>query len=158
MIVVISWLEKYPHTRPDLLIWLPNIIFQITGSILIYRSSKNWRRAKCEARRTASGFADNCNYYALVAGKYKDSQRARFLWGVFLFGHLQIWYAKKFPALPPVEIFPQKNKIHRRAQIESKKDSIFQRLQNILQSAWVSVQAIDMRPKRNNKILFKTEK
>ncbi len=41
MIVVISWLEKYPHTRPDLLIWLPNIIFQITGSILIYRSSKN---------------------------------------------------------------------------------------------------------------------
>lgn len=50
--------------------------------------------------------------------------------------------------------FPAKNKIHRRAQIESKKDSIFQRLQNILQSAWVSVQAIDMRPKRSNKISY----
>lgn len=41
MIVVISWLEKYPHMRPDLLIWLPNIIFQAAGCALIRRSSKN---------------------------------------------------------------------------------------------------------------------
>ena len=41
MIVVISWLEKYPHMRPDLLIWLPNIIFQAAGCVLIWRSSKN---------------------------------------------------------------------------------------------------------------------
>ncbi len=39
--VVISWLEKYPSVRPDILIWIPNIIFQTTGAILIYRSSKN---------------------------------------------------------------------------------------------------------------------
>ena len=31
MIVVISWLEKYPHIRPDLLIWLPNLLFQTAG-------------------------------------------------------------------------------------------------------------------------------
>ena len=41
MIVVISWLEKYPHIRPDLLIWLPNLLFQTAGCYLIYRSSKN---------------------------------------------------------------------------------------------------------------------
>ena len=41
MIVLICWLEKYPHLRPDLLIWLPNLIFLTIGSILFYRSSKN---------------------------------------------------------------------------------------------------------------------
>ena len=39
--VLISWLEKYPTIRPDLLIWIPNIIFQIAGVALIIRSSKN---------------------------------------------------------------------------------------------------------------------
>ena len=39
--VMISWLEKYPDLRPDILIWLPNWIFLITGGLLIYRSSKN---------------------------------------------------------------------------------------------------------------------
>ncbi len=39
--VMISWLEKYPHLRPDVLIWIPNIIFQATGTYLIWRSSKN---------------------------------------------------------------------------------------------------------------------
>lgn len=41
MTVVISWLEKYPTLRPDILIWLPNLIFQATGAILIWRASKN---------------------------------------------------------------------------------------------------------------------
>lgn len=41
MTVVISWLEKYPEMRPDILIWIPNFIFQAVGTYLIYRSSKN---------------------------------------------------------------------------------------------------------------------
>jgi lipopolysaccharide export system permease protein len=41
MTVVISWLEKYPTLRPDILIWLPNLIFQATGAILLWRASKN---------------------------------------------------------------------------------------------------------------------
>ena len=41
MIVLISWLEKFPHCRPDLLIWLPNILFQLTGVVLIRRCAKN---------------------------------------------------------------------------------------------------------------------
>lgn len=39
--VVISWFEKYPALRPDILIWLPNIVFQVAGVILIWRASKN---------------------------------------------------------------------------------------------------------------------
>ncbi len=39
--VVISWLEKYPALRPDVLIWLPNIVFQTAGAFLIWRASKN---------------------------------------------------------------------------------------------------------------------
>lgn len=39
--VLISWLEKYPHMRPDLLIWIPNVLFLCLGSALIWRSSKN---------------------------------------------------------------------------------------------------------------------
>ena len=41
MTVMISWLEKYPTLRPDVLIWIPNIIFQAAGTILIVRSSRN---------------------------------------------------------------------------------------------------------------------
>lgn len=41
MTVVISWLEKYPTLRPDVLIWVPNIIFQAAGTVLIVRSSRN---------------------------------------------------------------------------------------------------------------------
>ncbi|MFR6033157.1 MAG: LptF/LptG family permease [Bacilli bacterium] len=41
LIVLISWLEKYPHCRPDLLVWIPNLLFQSLGVILIWRSSKN---------------------------------------------------------------------------------------------------------------------
>ena len=41
MTVLISWLEKYPGLRPDILIWIPNIIFQFVGTVLIWRSSKN---------------------------------------------------------------------------------------------------------------------
>lgn len=41
MTTVISWLEKYPQLRPDILIWLPNIIFMVLGIFLIVRASKN---------------------------------------------------------------------------------------------------------------------
>jgi lipopolysaccharide export system permease protein len=35
-----SWL-KDPAWRPDLLVWLPNLIFQSLGTILLWRASKN---------------------------------------------------------------------------------------------------------------------
>ena len=41
MTVLISWLEKFPTMRPDILIWIPNILFQAAGVFLIWRSSKN---------------------------------------------------------------------------------------------------------------------
>jgi lipopolysaccharide export system permease protein len=37
--VIVEWLEKNPALRPDLLIWLPNIAFQIIGFILFKRIS-----------------------------------------------------------------------------------------------------------------------
>ncbi len=39
--VFISWLERYPSCRPDVLIWIPNIIFQIAGTIMMVRSARN---------------------------------------------------------------------------------------------------------------------
>jgi len=41
LIVTIGWLEKYPAVRPDLLIWLPNILFQLLGGWLLVRSNKH---------------------------------------------------------------------------------------------------------------------
>lgn len=41
MMVLLGWLEKTPSMRPDLLIWLPNIIFQLTGFWLIVRANQS---------------------------------------------------------------------------------------------------------------------
>ncbi|HQU08941.1 MAG TPA: LptF/LptG family permease, partial [Opitutales bacterium] len=41
MIVMISWLEEAPRWRPDLLIWLPNILYQSLGLYLLHRSNKH---------------------------------------------------------------------------------------------------------------------
>lgn len=41
LIIVISWIEKQPHLRPDLLIWVPNILFQTVGVILMIRANKH---------------------------------------------------------------------------------------------------------------------
>ncbi len=41
MTVFIAWLEKYPEIRPDILIWIPNFLFQGIGMYLIVRSSKH---------------------------------------------------------------------------------------------------------------------
>ena len=39
--VMIGWLEKYPNMRPDLLIWTPNICFQLIGAWLLMRANKH---------------------------------------------------------------------------------------------------------------------
>ena len=41
LIIAVSWLEGAPHLRPDLLIWLPNIIFQGVGFCLIQRANQH---------------------------------------------------------------------------------------------------------------------
>lgn len=41
IVMAISWLESKPLLRPDMLIWLPNIIFQILGLFLIKRALKH---------------------------------------------------------------------------------------------------------------------
>lgn len=39
-VIFISYLEKYPQSRPDLLIWLPNIAFQSLGLFLLSRANR----------------------------------------------------------------------------------------------------------------------
>jgi lipopolysaccharide export system permease protein len=41
LVVAVSWLEKKPHLRPDLLIWTPTILFQIIGCILFRRMNQH---------------------------------------------------------------------------------------------------------------------
>ena len=38
IVMAISWLESKPYLRPDMLIWIPNIIFQGLGVGLIKRA------------------------------------------------------------------------------------------------------------------------
>lgn len=39
-LVLLSWTEKHPHLRPDLLVWLPNLIFLSLGLGLFVRGQK----------------------------------------------------------------------------------------------------------------------
>jgi lipopolysaccharide export system permease protein len=41
LIIMVSWLEDVPFLRPDLLIWLPNLIFQGVGFWMIHRASRH---------------------------------------------------------------------------------------------------------------------
>ena len=41
LIIIVSWFEDIPFLRPDLLIWLPNLIFQGLGFWMIYRASRH---------------------------------------------------------------------------------------------------------------------
>jgi len=41
LLIMVSWLEGKPALRPDLLIWLPNLIFQAVGFWMIYRASRH---------------------------------------------------------------------------------------------------------------------
>jgi len=39
--ILISWTEKHPMMRPDLLIWLPNFLFQAIGLYLLHRTNRH---------------------------------------------------------------------------------------------------------------------
>ncbi len=39
--IVISWVDKQPALRPDLLIWIPNFIFQALGFGLLWRANRH---------------------------------------------------------------------------------------------------------------------
>lgn len=41
LLVVVSWLEKQPSLRPDLLIWVPNLIYQGFGFYLLNRVNQH---------------------------------------------------------------------------------------------------------------------
>ncbi|MBC2596082.1 LptF/LptG family permease [Ruficoccus amylovorans] len=41
LLVIVSWLEKKPELRPDLLIWLPNLLYQGLGFYLLNRVNKH---------------------------------------------------------------------------------------------------------------------
>ena len=41
LMIVFTWLEKQPALRPDILIWLPNIIFQSAGLVLLSRANRH---------------------------------------------------------------------------------------------------------------------
>ncbi len=40
LIIIVGWMEKEPQLRPDLIIWLPNILFQATGLWLFVRANQ----------------------------------------------------------------------------------------------------------------------
>jgi len=40
LIIAVGWFENRPAVRPDLLVWIPNIIFQITGIWMFLRVEK----------------------------------------------------------------------------------------------------------------------
>ena len=40
LIIMVGWLEKSPQLRPDLIIWVPNLVFQATGLWLIFRANQ----------------------------------------------------------------------------------------------------------------------
>ena len=41
LIIVVSWFEGNPGLRPDLLVWIPNIIFQVLGFIMIRNANRH---------------------------------------------------------------------------------------------------------------------
>ena len=41
LMIIVSWMESNPALRADLLIWLPNIIFQSVGFWLIHKASRH---------------------------------------------------------------------------------------------------------------------
>lgn len=41
LMIIVSWLEGIPAVRPDLLIWLPNLLFQAAGFWLLFRTARH---------------------------------------------------------------------------------------------------------------------
>lgn len=40
-LIIIGWAERSPHLRPELLVWLPNLIAQALGAWLLVRANRN---------------------------------------------------------------------------------------------------------------------
>lgn len=40
LVIVAGWFERKPEWRPDLLVWIPNLLFQGLGIWLFYRSER----------------------------------------------------------------------------------------------------------------------
>ncbi len=41
LMIVASWLEGRPEWRPELLLWLPNVVFQLAGGVMWWRFGRN---------------------------------------------------------------------------------------------------------------------
>ena len=41
LIIVVTWLENNPALRPDLLVWLPNLLFQAAALYWIVRAARH---------------------------------------------------------------------------------------------------------------------
>lgn len=41
LIVIATWLESKPQLHPDILVWVPNVIFLLAGAWLLHRTSKH---------------------------------------------------------------------------------------------------------------------
>ena len=40
LIVAVNWIENYPRLRPDLLVWLPNLIYQGVGAYMLVKADR----------------------------------------------------------------------------------------------------------------------
>jgi len=41
LVVAVGWLENRPKLRPDLLVWVPNLVFQTAGVVLLVRANRH---------------------------------------------------------------------------------------------------------------------
>lgn len=41
MIILVTWFDEMPNLRPDILIWIPNIVFIILGLYLLKKANRN---------------------------------------------------------------------------------------------------------------------
>lgn len=41
LLIMATWLTDHPQFRPDIVVWLPNLIFQVTGLIWLVKANKN---------------------------------------------------------------------------------------------------------------------
>lgn len=40
-LTMVSWLRDYPHWRPDVLVWVPNLVFQLVGLWFLRRANRH---------------------------------------------------------------------------------------------------------------------